>query len=100
MAISVYDKFKVWDNASVVNGDTSTEVYCHIAEDLGVYFKMTASVDIALEALVGDDWIEVYRWTNPGTDWVGDIFVPPMSSKVRLKALGTTTITAYLNVKR
>ncbi|MCD6114967.1 hypothetical protein J7J74_01610 [bacterium] len=100
MSISTYDHFKVWDNASVASGDHSDYIYVHIAEILGVYFKLSASVDIALEAYIKDQWIEVYRWENPGTDWVFDAFVCPLATSVRLKALGSATVTAYFTVKR
>jgi hypothetical protein len=100
MAINVEGTFKLWDNKSVAPNETSPEIFIDIAEILGVYFKVNPSVDIALEAYVKDQWIEVYRWTNPGTDWVFDAFPIPMAQKVRLKALDEATITAYLEVKR
>jgi len=100
MAISIYDTFKVWDAKAVVAGDVSEEIYVDIAEVLGVYFKMTVSIDIILEGYIKDQWLEVYRWTSPGTAWVHDSFALPMASKVRLKATGATTITAYFDVKR
>ena len=100
MAISSYDVFYVWQNESVSAGGTSPEVYCDKAEALAVYFNLSGSVDIALEAYIDGRWIEVYRWVDPGIDWVSDTFIYPMAEKVRLKALSDVTAIAYICVKK
>lgn len=98
--MEVYGQTILWDEEEVAANALSDWVYVDKGDTLGVYIKLSAAVDIDLQADIAGKTITVYEWRGLGTDWVFDMFPIPMAAKVRLKVLGATTITALLNVKR